>query len=172
MAVSKVFKICMAYEQGYGEGFHDKPKKDPFKPGVDCSEAWNIGYEAGQTAVKEINALRGGGRMSDTMLHEALRMPQHHAKPQPETWTLTAPDGRFFTGISAIQCCREELRSRVTPEQALENIISFIREDENQDNAARMVYDVMVEYVQETGEYPGNTPEWQDKFGVAFEGGD
>jgi hypothetical protein len=47
MPVSKVFKICVAYESGYGHGYDHDDLPNPYKTGTNEHEAYNIGYENG-----------------------------------------------------------------------------------------------------------------------------
>mgnify|MGYP006935382251 CR=1 FL=1 len=48
MALSEVFEICYAYEQGYCQGFNDEKLENPYDINVKCCEAWSIGYFAGK----------------------------------------------------------------------------------------------------------------------------
>jgi len=47
--VSEVFRICDAYEAGYGKGQVSSEDVNPFPDGSKEHEAWDIGY---QTAIK------------------------------------------------------------------------------------------------------------------------
>lgn len=45
--ISKIFKICVAYEQGYGKGQKSSEDENPYSrlKEPDNYEAWNIGYK-------------------------------------------------------------------------------------------------------------------------------
>jgi hypothetical protein len=51
MAVSEVFKICVAYDSGYGSGLVYDMADNPYPPNSKLAEAWDIGYTAGREAV-------------------------------------------------------------------------------------------------------------------------
>ena len=44
-------------------------------------------------------------------------------KPQEGPWTLTAPDGRTWTGETPLRCCGAEHRERVPPAEALKILV-------------------------------------------------
>jgi len=46
MSVSKVYMICVAYEQGVGQSDRDLP--NPYSPDSDENEAYAIGVEEGE----------------------------------------------------------------------------------------------------------------------------
>lgn len=52
MPISKVFMICVAYEQGVGKGQDGSKDRNPYAPGTDCHEAWGYGYEEGERMSK------------------------------------------------------------------------------------------------------------------------
>lgn len=45
--VSEVFKICNAYESGYGDGQQGEEGKNAYPEGSKEHEAYQIGYDAG-----------------------------------------------------------------------------------------------------------------------------
>lgn len=49
-------------------------------------------------------------------------------KPQTGTWTLTAPDGRYWQGMTPLAACSAEQRERVPPAVALERIMAAASE--------------------------------------------
>jgi hypothetical protein len=72
-------------------------------------------------------------------------------KPQAGTWTLTAPDGRTWTGSTPLQACSAEQRVRVPAEVALQRILAATRADGT---------DVLSEIVAEVGRAMRKFPTW------------
>lgn len=50
-------------------------------------------------------------------------------KPQEGTWTLTAPDGRTWTGKTPIECCGAEHHERVSPAEELDVLAKIMKPD-------------------------------------------
>lgn len=48
MPISKVFMICVAYEQGVGKGQANSMDRNPYRDGSEEHEAWGYGYEEGE----------------------------------------------------------------------------------------------------------------------------
>ncbi len=42
-----VIGICIAYEQGYGQGYAQRKLPNPYKQGSDTWVAWDYGYSEG-----------------------------------------------------------------------------------------------------------------------------
>ena len=53
--VSEIFKICVAYEQGLGDGLYNKKEPNPYHKTADTHEAWDIGYRLGKEKAKEVD---------------------------------------------------------------------------------------------------------------------
>lgn len=47
-------------------------------------------------------------------------------KAEKGTWTLISPSGVEFKAEAPLECCRKESESRVTAEQAANNILKFL----------------------------------------------
>lgn len=47
-----VISICIAYEQGFGDGLDNRTKPNPYTPGTNNFDAWNYGYETGNSKNK------------------------------------------------------------------------------------------------------------------------
>lgn len=47
MTVSKVYRICHAYEAGVGKGRDGDAVANPYREGTDEHEAWGYGFEEG-----------------------------------------------------------------------------------------------------------------------------
>ena len=58
-------------------------------------------------------------------------------EPQEGTWTLTAPDGRQWTGASGLLAAAAEQRDRIPTEVQLERIFAVEEPTEDEKDAAR-----------------------------------
>lgn len=58
-------------------------------------------------------------------------------EPQEGTWTLTAPDGRQWTGASGLKAAAAEQRERIPPAVQLERIFAELEPTEDEKDAAR-----------------------------------
>lgn len=53
--VTRVYRICNAYESGVGKGWQGEPD-NPRMEGTEEYEAWDIGFEAGQEQRRKAEA--------------------------------------------------------------------------------------------------------------------
>ena len=58
-------------------------------------------------------------------------------EPQEGTWTLTAPDGRQWTGASGLLAAAAEQRERIPATVQLERIFAELEPTEDEQDAAR-----------------------------------
>ena len=64
MTVSKIFMICNAYESGVGHGMKNDGLENPYIPGSDEHEAYDIGYQEGVETKKETGFKRSRDRVA------------------------------------------------------------------------------------------------------------
>lgn len=65
---------------------------------------------------------------TDEQVREIAQQPT--PQPMAGTWTLTAPDGRTWSGDSPLRCVTAEVHDRVPPEVALARIkLAMLEED-------------------------------------------
>lgn len=55
--ITKVFRICDAYESGIGTGLDGCNLRNPYIEGTDEYEAWDIGYTEGNRRIKKFGAI-------------------------------------------------------------------------------------------------------------------
>lgn len=54
MPISKTYKICDAYEAGFGTGIDGKEYTNPYDPTIEEYEAWDIGFFEGKKRKEEL----------------------------------------------------------------------------------------------------------------------
>lgn len=96
-----------------------------------------------QAAADAIDALMETDRDCDCPLIERLQaalaqQPAPSVAPESlDGWRLIGPQGQQFDAPTALQCCKAEIDSRISPERQAENLMSAI--DEMADQAAHAI---------------------------------
>lgn len=62
-------------------------------------------------------------------------MSNDQYRPQAGTWTLTAPDGRYWQGMTPLAVCRAEINERIPPSVQMANLNAAMAADAADEDA-------------------------------------
>jgi hypothetical protein len=91
---SRVFRICDAYESGFGHGLAGDGAENPY-PAPDEFDAYNLGYAAGQERAREAG-------------ERAERYELQEGSPDGKSWILWRHVEKYEDGIAVVRELRDD----------------------------------------------------------------
>lgn len=90
-AITKVFMICVAYEQGVGKGHDGSADHNAYEPGTDEHEAWQHGYEEGLRQKSRLAVLEKVATAADAVSDASRDTWGDVGDETGESWTVDVP---------------------------------------------------------------------------------